>query len=265
MLAGIGGRMEKAANIKLYNSDNFGKVEFQGEAKGNFYAGGIHAYSSTSCTLYFYSCKNNGNVEIGGTIHGIARIGGILGMLGKSMGGGSDNIVNNGKISCSAKFNYKATADYHYALALGGFIGASAANIAGTSIKPYNNGDIECTATVTNADTIAEIGGMIGFLRADRWIGNSTVYCTINAPGFKYAGMVVGGHFNEENMMVRNCKIGGKIIVETIYDEGEDNFIPVENIITEANFFKYLYGSPITAEVAAINTNSCISGNTVIE
>ena len=265
MLAGIGARMEKAANAKLYNSDNFGKVEFQGEAKGNFYAGGIHAYSSASNTAYFYSCKNNGDVEIGGTIDGIGRIGGILGMLGKSMGGGSDNIVNNGKISCSAKLNYKATADYPYALALGGFIGASAANVAGTSIKPYNNGDIECTATITNADTIAEIGGMIGFLRADRYIGNSTVYCTINAPGFKYAGMVIGGHFNEELAMVRNCKIGGKIIVETIYDEGEDKDIPVENIITEANFFKYLYGSPITAEVAAIDTNSCISGNTVIE
>ena len=248
-------RPEYAGLVLMEDCWNSGNFTFQGVGSnrkaGNFKAGGCFGGASKGSMIIKGHLINSGNVSVSGDLSKIDGIviGGTFGnsSIAISLAEGETEalIANTGKVS----FSGSSKSDTY----IGG-IGGSVSKAVAEGISFVNTGDVEVTGTFTGAGT-SLIGGVIGNLTKPI---NAHSYCTINAVGYAGVGMITGSAYAAGATEVKAGGIGGTMKSILVGEEWNDPYaedfkIPIygPGAITEDNKHQCIYGSEVSAEVAA--------------
>ena len=235
-----------------WNSGNF---TFQGVGSnrkaGNFKAGGCFGGASKGSMIIKGHLINSGNVSVSGDLSKVSGIviGGTFGnsAIAISLAEGETEalIANTGKVS----FSGSSKSDTY----IGGISGTVSKAVA-EGISFVNTGDVEVTGTFTGAGT-SHIGGVIGKLTMPI---NAKSYCTVNAVDYQNVGMITGSAYAAGTTEVKAGGIGGTMITMVLGEEWNDPYAEDYKItiygpgaITEDNKHQCIYGSEVSAEVAA--------------
>ena len=273
-VGGVFGIWEIRNTSYVRDCSNSGDIIFKGSASSTVQLGGLvgHFQAQSSSTATWSSevvnYTNNGNITLGGTLSGkTIRMGGIFATFGSSLASSSKgDIVNHGNLT----FEGEMTND-EANLAIGGYLGASSRDVAANYIKPINTGNIKCVVT-PKASQVVNIGGAAGTM-GSKYIGNTQVFCDIEAVGLTNVGMVIGAARNLDDGNARTCKLGGRIALtngedgkplfkalsETVVGESKENSEGDMEFIADPNYtvwYDHIYGG-ITAWAEGSTYDSC--------
>ena len=259
-IMGVGGYRNSSATFD--GCSNSGNIAFNGTfncADNSLYMGGLGGQRIASVTIK-NGFTNSGNISFGGSLQGGKTsypanlyISGLGVINGTAQVFNSGEIKNTGKISFTGSHNTSEGSVY-----LGGlfsYVPASVTSLeASETVSFVNEGLIEVTGTSATPANVL-IGGIVGNSLSP--IKGATANCNIKAINFPYAGMIMGS-VRSDTVKAINCKVGGNMIFdtrETTKDDpdGGDPIEVTEDVLTPltaTNWFEYIYGDPVTEDVA---------------
>ena len=226
------------------------------EKSTEYFIGGFAGYTRGEAA--FKDCSNAGDVTWSGSVVAGGSIGGLLGRHTRGVLA-LNNVSNSGVVSAG-------TTDKALSIGTKLFVGGILGNF-GT-----NNPSIELTAPIINTGrlnvenaTIADvtgshIGGIVGALNSGMEIKDARCYCDIVAAGCEgiNIGFITATQRSDTNKAT-NSHIGGRIareLEEKFNTDGDPiGLAPKYNDIDEATYSEYIYGAPVTKEVAT--TDGC--------
>ena len=271
----VGGICSGGTSNVYHDTHSSGKIHITNKAKieGGSYIGGFFG-ENTSSSLAINKCSSNTEIlyEAENGVAGNSAELCIGGMIGKAtkLGSIQRDFTNSGNIT----FNGKQLGSS--AVAVGGIFGHSdiplTANVAvyddkgskGSTVngacvyyncKVTNTGDITCRGTYTGE---AYAGGWVG--KSSTAVSNGVVLCNVEAVKYPYAGVVMGNNYAEANK-VTNFQVGGTICTKEGETGPEDDPIwgPIKEALNANTYYRYIYGSAITADQASADSCSYIS------
>ena len=222
-----------------------------------YFVGGFAGYTRGEAA--FKDCSNAGDVTWSGSLVAGGSIGGLVGRHNRGVLA-LNNVSNSGVVSAG-------TTDKALSIGTKLFVGGILGNFGTT-----NNPSIELTAPVINTGrlnvenaTIADvagshIGGIVGALNSGMEIKDARCYCDIVAAGCEgiNIGFITATQRSDTNKAT-NSHIGGRIareLEEKFNTDGDPiGLAPKYNGVDETTYVEYIYGAPVTKEVAT--TDGC--------
>ena len=246
--AGMIARWEHDNPFYLEDCWNSGDFTFNGNTAtrdgGNFKVAGVVGYNSKGALSVKGSIINSGNITINGdcTKPSIINVGGIFGELVKSValaeGATECLIANTGDVTYNGGDNPK---NFYAGGVLADFSGSY---VFAEGINLVNIGDVSVAGALGTAEGgESYVGGVVG--KVTRPIPSAQSYCTVNATGYKGVGMITGAH-NGDKIVVNAGGVGGYIYASI---EDQNSGVTTGGLceLTSDNWFKYIYGSELTA------------------
>ena len=256
-VAYLNGFAYNVSSATFDSCSNSGNIIHNGSQESDtVYMGGLSGYRIGAVTIK-NGFTNSGNMIFSGTYKGggYVYMGGIGTIYGTKQVFESGAIKNTGKIAFTGQATHASGKVY-----VGGLyanVPASVTTLVADATKNVsfeNEGLIEATGSATTPANVL-IGGIIG--KAASPITGATANCNIKSMAFPNAGMIMGS-VRTDTVKAINCKVGGNMIFdtrETTKDDpdGGDRIEVTEDVLTpltDTNWFKYIYGDPVTKAVA---------------
>ena len=220
---------------------------------GNVCAAGLFATQLNPITAT--SCSNSGIITVTGSTGdkgnaaSQAYIGGITAYLAHNLT--LNNVSNNGNILVGSEGKSFSSTNN---LSVGGIIGDMSTNGFAYSFE----GEVASTGNITvknaTAEEVVSIGGVVGSTITTT--AGATVDCKIEAISYPNVGMVVGVAHSDATK-VTNCQVAGtidkgveKTVVHPVTKVETTTWVSDSKILSESNYFDYIYSSAVTKEVA---------------
>ena len=227
-ISGTVGRGSNEAAHTYTNISNSGDITVSVASSDNIYVAGINCYNTKST---YNNVVNTGDITLtkdAQSTSGNIYVGGVFAPT-------SATSSSTGLVANSGKITVNSTAATHY-------IGGCAASSASVAIVHYVNiGDIEVNKP-EGSTSVYYVGGVAGTTSVN--LVDAKAYCTINALGCDYVGMIMGAARTEGTVVASNCQLGGAMLGEyNVEDEDYETFN-----LSEENYFNYIYGSGATTD-----------------
>ena len=224
-IAGVYGRGSNTATHTYTNISNNGDITISVSSDDHLYVAGVCCYNIKST---YNNVVNKGNITItkdAKSVDANLHVGGVFTTP-------SSSAISTGLVANSGKITINGTGNAVY-------VGGCANNHAITGSMTYVNiGDIEVNKP-KDSTSAYYVGGILGNATANL-VGASS-YCTINALGCDYVGMVMGAArgANEGAAIALNCQVGGVMVGE--YNTEDEKY--ETTALSESNYYNFIYGS----------------------